>query len=158
MRVDDGVLPGRATMPSDYCFCLEEVSLDVYRYTNTLTFVFFFQAEDGIRDDLVDGVQTCALPISVCTAQQGGSKEVGIVDFAANGGERIAEASRTTFGPIELVENVLCCTQSHVQAPRIAAVVICVEERVCDERRADQVGRPRGDDNRARLPGKAVTP
>src|SRR5258708_19872716 len=31
-------------------------SLDVF---------FFFQAEDGIRDDLVTGVQTCALPISV---------------------------------------------------------------------------------------------
>src|SRR5258708_25993437 len=28
--------------------------------------VFFFQAEDGIRDDLVTGVQTCALPISLC--------------------------------------------------------------------------------------------
>src|SRR5207247_5517526 len=26
-------------------------------------FVFFFQAEDGIRDPLVTGVQTCALPI-----------------------------------------------------------------------------------------------
>ena len=25
---------------------------------------FFFQAEDGIRDRLVTGVQTCALPIS----------------------------------------------------------------------------------------------
>src|SRR5205823_9339120 len=28
------------------------------------TFFFFFQAEDGIRDKLVTGVQTCALPIS----------------------------------------------------------------------------------------------
>src|SRR2546425_5330705 len=27
-------------------------------------FIFFFQAEDGIRDKLVTGVQTCALPIS----------------------------------------------------------------------------------------------
>ena len=27
-------------------------------------FCFFFQAEDGIRDRLVTGVQTCALPIS----------------------------------------------------------------------------------------------
>src|SRR2546423_9309281 len=27
---------------------------------------FFFQAEDGIRDKLVTGVQTCALPICVC--------------------------------------------------------------------------------------------
>src|SRR5699024_12071673 len=28
---------------------------------------FFFQAEDGIRDRNVTGVQTCALPISSCT-------------------------------------------------------------------------------------------
>src|SRR3989441_2381763 len=28
-------------------------------------FFFFFQAEDGIRDKLVTGVQTCALPILV---------------------------------------------------------------------------------------------
>src|SRR5215470_9807940 len=28
-------------------------------------FVFFFQAEDGIRDATVTGVQTCALPISL---------------------------------------------------------------------------------------------
>src|SRR5206468_7427535 len=27
---------------------------------------FFFQAEDGIRDLIVTGVQTCALPISRC--------------------------------------------------------------------------------------------
>src|SRR3990170_2819377 len=31
-----------------------------------LFFFFFFQAEDGIRDDLVTGVQTCALPICAC--------------------------------------------------------------------------------------------
>src|SRR5258708_28383697 len=33
---------------------------DVY----VMLVIFFFQAEDGIRDDLVTGVQTCALPIS----------------------------------------------------------------------------------------------
>src|SRR5206468_6293409 len=32
---------------------------------------FFFQAEDGIRDLIVTGVQTCALPIS----RQGGGQE-----------------------------------------------------------------------------------
>src|SRR5260370_8763680 len=31
-------------------------------------FVFFFQAEDGIRDSSVTGVQTCALPISHANA------------------------------------------------------------------------------------------
>src|SRR5438093_8535194 len=32
----------------------------------TLYINFFFQAEDGIRDWSVTGVQTCALPISGC--------------------------------------------------------------------------------------------
>src|SRR5437762_7779077 len=32
---------------------------------------FFFQAEDGIRDTSVTGVQTCALPISTCVRQPG---------------------------------------------------------------------------------------
>src|SRR2546422_3632502 len=31
-----------------------------------LLFFFFFQAEDGIRDVAVTGVQTCALPIYLC--------------------------------------------------------------------------------------------
>src|SRR5229473_3592436 len=36
--------------------------------------VFFFQAEDGIRDKLVTGVQTCALPIlRDCQARRGWS-------------------------------------------------------------------------------------
>src|SRR5687767_15187958 len=37
-----------------------------------LLFFFFFQAEDGIRDKLVTGVQTCALPISVNGGGGGG--------------------------------------------------------------------------------------
>src|SRR5687767_15275744 len=35
------------------------------RRTCWFFFFFFFQAEDGIRDKLVTGVQTCALPISI---------------------------------------------------------------------------------------------
>src|SRR6185436_14795208 len=41
---------------------------------------FFFQAEDGIRDDLVTGVQTCALPIShpaSAASDQGAARFVG---------------------------------------------------------------------------------
>src|SRR5258708_15496303 len=33
--------------------------------------LFFFQAEDGIRDDLVTGVQTCALPIFIASWSTG---------------------------------------------------------------------------------------
>src|SRR5688572_32093126 len=35
-----------------------------YDFIFYLFFFFFFQAEDGIRDLTVTGVQTCALPIS----------------------------------------------------------------------------------------------
>src|SRR5256886_7279008 len=35
------------------------------RDTAFVVFFFFFQAEDGIRDLTVTGVQTCALPISI---------------------------------------------------------------------------------------------
>src|SRR5699024_11938636 len=35
----------------------------------TLFLFFFFQAEDGIRDRNVTGVQTCALPILLCSSK-----------------------------------------------------------------------------------------
>src|SRR5256885_6498987 len=37
---------------------------DMYRIRSCARLFFFFQAEDGIRDYKVTGVQTCALPIS----------------------------------------------------------------------------------------------
>src|SRR2546429_8921804 len=49
-----------------------------------MLWLFFFQAEDGIRDVAVTGVQTCALPISRCwrdhllaTRRGGQSREAG---------------------------------------------------------------------------------
>src|SRR5438552_13507145 len=45
--------------------------------------VFFFQAEDGIRADLVTGVQTCALPICVTndTSVIGGREYVNFASY-----------------------------------------------------------------------------
>src|SRR2546428_3990618 len=40
------------------------LSRGVWSSSNHLSFFFFFQAEDGIRDLIVTGVQTCALPDS----------------------------------------------------------------------------------------------
>src|SRR3989440_216493 len=37
--------------------------LSLRNYISVVLFFFFFQAEDGIRDLIVTGVQTCALPI-----------------------------------------------------------------------------------------------
>src|SRR5260370_30575944 len=39
-------------------------SLAITKVKRHIMFFFFFQAEDGIRDSSVTGVQTCALPIS----------------------------------------------------------------------------------------------
>src|SRR3712207_7516057 len=51
-----------------------------------LVFYFFFQAEDGIRDIGVTGVQTCALPI-----------------FAAHVGSRLHVCHVSTAGSVELI-------------------------------------------------------
>src|SRR5207244_6682851 len=66
---------------------------------------FFFQAEDGIRDDLVTGVQTCALPISSVTSGlagktlfvSGGSRGIGLAIAlrAARDGANVAIAAKT---------------------------------------------------------------
>src|SRR3712207_8428699 len=53
------------------CFVITIILINPYLYDDFLSFVelllfslfFFFQAEDGIRDIGVTGVQTCALPI-----------------------------------------------------------------------------------------------
>src|SRR6266487_2847417 len=42
----------------------------------TCVVFFFFQAEDGIRDGRVTGVQTCALPISVAWARRSTAPEI----------------------------------------------------------------------------------
>src|SRR2546430_13645020 len=42
-------------------------------------FVFFFQAEDGIRDLTVTGVQTCALPILSMTEMTPGERDILLV-------------------------------------------------------------------------------
>src|SRR5258708_29215163 len=43
-------------------------ALELLAAVTFLSVFFFFQAEDGIRDDLVTGVQTCALPILIVEA------------------------------------------------------------------------------------------
>src|SRR5215216_430947 len=49
---------------------------------------FFFQAEDGIRVDLVTGVQTCGLPISRLRAADAGGVLLGGAAVALRAGRR----------------------------------------------------------------------
>src|SRR5215510_12422911 len=60
---------------------------------------FFFQAEDGIRDGHVTGVQTCALPILCCTSRPGCShppRKPSWPTGSARNGTPTATASRNT--------------------------------------------------------------
>src|SRR2546429_7310498 len=57
-----------------------------YLTYDTTDFFFFFQAEDGIRDVAVTGVQTCALPI--CSRQ---------FSWEGGAGERV-QGARAAYG------------------------------------------------------------
>src|SRR5687768_17648828 len=57
--------------------------------------VFFFQAEDGIRDVAVTGVQTCALPIFQAGAGEGGR---GARADAGEGAQGRAQVERARVG------------------------------------------------------------
>src|SRR5256885_15936388 len=72
-------------------------------------FVFFFQAEDGIRDYKVTGVQTCALPICSCrlppsvqTERQAAvrKKPVGELILAGGQSDAALEAAIGNFEPV----------------------------------------------------------
>src|SRR5256885_6706967 len=55
------------------------------RRGQSIGFFFFFQAEDGIRDYKVTGVQTCALPI--CPFRKNGDEVLAIVGRGGEVGE-----------------------------------------------------------------------
>src|SRR5438876_2274379 len=55
---------------------------------------FFFQAEDGIRDGRVTGVQTCALPISVVTD---GTAVLGLGDIGPEAALPVMEGKAMLF-------------------------------------------------------------
>src|SRR2546430_13389621 len=65
------------------------------RLARRLYIVFFFQAEDGIRDLTVTGVQTCALPISDPLAHVAREEERGPLLFGSH---------RATSGPLVSLE------------------------------------------------------
>src|SRR5206468_6378966 len=56
---------------------------------------FFFQAEDGIRDLIVTGVQTCALPISF--ASRFAAQGVRYLDAPVTGGQKGSVEATLSF-------------------------------------------------------------
>src|SRR5438094_2895786 len=71
------------------------------------SFIFFFQAEDGIRDRTVTGVQTCALPI-FSNVLFGGPCKWGKRNYATFPREKFLETfERAAFDPANAHEELL---------------------------------------------------
>src|SRR3712207_6901762 len=60
---------------------------------------FFFQAEDGIRDIGVTGVQTCALPICAGVVTEVGKNVIHLTP-----GDRVMGLVPGAFGPIAVAD------------------------------------------------------
>src|SRR4051794_41653379 len=67
------------------------------RRSVALSSFFFFQAEDGIRDGRVTGVQTCALPI--CRAGVGGRRGAALPATADGAARRRSPGGSPAAGP-----------------------------------------------------------
>src|SRR5207253_6438770 len=91
-----------------------------------LALFFFFQAEDGIRDGHVTGVQTCALPISA-----GDAPVYGInTGFGLLANTRIAPAQRT------LLQRNIILSHSAGVGPLLDDAIRSEERRVGKECRS----------------------
>src|SRR5205085_3026299 len=74
------------------------------RYLFEFSLFFFFQAEDGIRDLTVTGVQTCALPISLIRITG-----VGFPHSGTSGSKRVCRSPKLIAA---------CCALHRLMTPR----------------------------------------
>src|SRR5947207_9573287 len=77
---------------------------------------FFFQADDGIRDHCVTGVQTCALPISLRTSSPAPTIRIKARDTSKTT-RRLRTRSRV---PPDVLEPILKTLLRRVEAERRA--------------------------------------
>src|SRR5207244_6196502 len=104
---------------------------------STRLMFFFFQAEDGIRDDLVTGVQTCALPISLPRlAEAAGAPVDGSISVRHDPFDAIEEALHDGD-----FHEVIVSTLPHHVSQWLHADL---PQRRSEERRVGKEGRSRG--------------
>src|SRR3712207_4297055 len=94
---------------------------------------FFFQAEDGIRDIGVTGVQTCALPIS----RHGTGAELPLTNSSSQAGARIPRSRRSATAaafhpgprcPLQDLQSLGVAVPEHAD-PTLADVVAALDAR-----------------------------
>src|SRR5437016_14234236 len=113
---------------------------------------FFFQAEDGIRDWSVTGVQTCALPIyprirALRPARRARSEDAQLADESVPGIDLVGHAQAHRAGPLarrapaRLREIGRCYT----------AVSVCARSSGQTQTRRNSVMRPIGSHSATRM-------
>src|SRR5260221_10621483 len=95
-------------------FFIQNMELHFTLSTAFCLFFFFFQAEDGIRDHCVTGVQTCALPIWAARTQARMSSRIAapavafaLIYLSSSPAQALPSFARQTGKP---------CAQCHVVA------------------------------------------
>ena len=86
-----------------------------------LRYVFFFQAEDGIRDRLVTGVQTCALPI--LTFFLNVLESIG-VDYVITENSIIFKRNSNSLNPVDIITEPYPGFPTDLQAQLMAVMSI----------------------------------
>src|SRR5258708_3963135 len=81
------------------------VSMDIV--TDDHTSFFFFQAEDGIRDDLVTGVQTCALPIYRLAQHTSTLRKTILLGAQEDEEDRLAQRARVLLRKLQAIVQAL---------------------------------------------------
>src|SRR3712207_8308071 len=104
---------------------------------HAVTYCVFFQAEDGIRDIGVTGVQTCALPISSCppgwVVSAGQSRTVTrppVTSAAARNGAALersgsSTSSRAATGPGETRQPESVRSEEHTSELQSRQYLVC---------------------------------
>src|SRR5690625_7319641 len=75
--------------------------------------MFFFQAEDGIRDGHVTGVQTCALPISRLVVEPGHKERLEALTGSMLWVRDLVNTPAMDMGPAELAAEAQRLAKQH---------------------------------------------
>src|SRR2546422_6624013 len=92
-------------------------------------FLFFFQAEDGIRDVAVTGVQTCALPISFAVPLAPSVCSIAAVSISSGGGEPAAAGAANGVLLSESAVRNTPASLAGSPCPRKCMYIVAGEER-----------------------------
>src|SRR6266487_4262722 len=96
-----------------------------------MVWVFFFQAEDGIRDGRVTGVQTCALPIS-------GNREAPMIV------EALSEREREVLEHVSAMESTAeIATEMYISVNTVKTHLKSIYRKLAVTHRGEAVRRAR---------------